>query len=348
MSEVYHSHEQPVQLPLFVTSKVCSCCKREQAFDCFHVDRSRKDGLCRYCKECSQSKHKAQYENNPRRTKRTIRHASDGHKVCSKCLVEKPLDAFYKDPRYTCGLKTECKECISKRRRQWSQVSLAPDFKACTKCGIEKPIDEFYKSSAGKGGYRSACKECCDIQRGHKEPGKRRNVRDIAPGYKWCYSCQREKPLEAFHRDSSKKDGCHSLCVDCFQTAQHERYKAHPIVQTDEMRAYRRKWEQTHRVQRIERYRHYFARRRRLSNGRVSYQRILERDGYHCYICEKAIAPHDLSFDHVIPLTPRAGNPQGTHTADNIKTCHKICNSRKVNKRFEDLTPWDRRGPDTP
>jgi 5-methylcytosine-specific restriction endonuclease McrA len=53
---------------------------------------------------------------------------------------------------------------------------------------------------------------------------------------------------------------------------------------------------------------------------------------------------HTLTFDHIVPLVPRAGDPQGTHTEDNIKPTHRECNARKSNRRLEDLTPFDRRG----
>jgi 5-methylcytosine-specific restriction endonuclease McrA len=95
------------------------------------------------------------------------------------------------------------------------------------------------------------------------------------------------------------------------------------------------------------------ARKKAATTERVSYKRILERDGYHCYICEQPIdssikgrVPGALSFDHIIPLQPREGEPQGTHSEDNIKPAHVACNARKINKPLESLTPFERRGPD--
>jgi len=84
----------------------------------------------------------------------------------------------------------------------------------------------------------------------------------------------------------------------------------------------------------------------------VDYIRILERDGFWCHICCKDIdptikkGPARLVFDHMIPLQPCPGDPQGTHTEDNIKPSHYVCNSRKRNRILEDLTPFQRRGPD--
>jgi 5-methylcytosine-specific restriction endonuclease McrA len=79
----------------------------------------------------------------------------------------------------------------------------------------------------------------------------------------------------------------------------------------------------------------------------VNYQRIIDREGYHCYICNQDILPHHkLAFDHFIPLLPRNGDPIGTHTEDNLYPTHRECNARKSNRKFEDLTDFDKRGPD--
>jgi len=75
---------------------------------------------------------------------------------------------------------------------------------------------------------------------------------------------------------------------------------------------------------------------------KVDYASILERDNNWCYICEKPIL-HDqkMNFDHVIPLA-RGGN----HVADNIRMTHAICNFRKHASLLEEMTPYQRRGPD--
>ena len=56
----------------------------------------------------------------------------------------------------------------------------------------------------------------------------------------------------------------------------------------------------------------------------VSYKKILERDGYVCHICTGQVDTSDIHFDHVVPLARG-----GTHTYDNIKVSHSLCNMRK-------------------
>jgi len=105
------------------------------------------------------------------------------------------------------------------------------------------------------------------------------------------------------------------------------------------------------RLKNAEKRRRREARKRETQSDPVDYQAILKRNGYWCYICESDIDPTitkgrgRLTFDHKIPLTPLPGEPQGTHTEENIHPVHKCCNERKQNRRFENLTPSQRRGP---
>ena len=39
------------------------------------------------------------------------------HKMCHKCLVRQPAEAFYKSKKHKDGLQTQCKTCISARSK---------------------------------------------------------------------------------------------------------------------------------------------------------------------------------------------------------------------------------------
>ena|SRR5438445_2833522 len=62
-------------------------------------------------------------------------------------------------------------------------------------------------------------------------------------------------------------------------------------------------------------------------------------DGYNCHICGGVVAPSDVHFDHVIPLSR-----SGPHSEDNIKVAHSVCNLRKGDLFLEDMSPFQRRG----
>lgn len=58
---------------------------------------------------------------------------------------------------------------------------------------------------------------------------------------------------------------------------------------------------------------------------------LFERDGWMCHLCEQEIQPHRrcpdpqaATMDHIVPLSLG-----GTHTWDNVKASHALCNFRK-------------------
>jgi 5-methylcytosine-specific restriction endonuclease McrA len=93
----------------------------------------------------------------------------------------------------------------------------------------------------------------------------------------------------------------------------HRRYrKNHPDVTRDHARHHKS-----------------LRRARAVGNGieRVSYRRIVERDGMVCHLCGNAVATHELSYDHIVPISRG-----GRHAEDNIKVAHRLCNVRRGNK----------------
>lgn len=68
----------------------------------------------------------------------------------------------------------------------------------------------------------------------------------------------------------------------------------------------------------------YNARKVAATVESVDYNLIWQRDGGICHICGGLVAPNDIHFDHVIPLSKG-----GPHTHDNIKVSHSLCNTRK-------------------
>lgn len=257
---------------------------------------------------------------------------------------------------------------------------LYPTVKICASCKLEKPLSEFHKMSASPDGYRPSCKVC------RKERDNQPKIilqRPLFIFSKVCARCQEEKPIEQFNRMSDTKDGYHVHCRHCQSEYNHqhridhlEDYRARARVKNGKPRtkaqqmkrhqersaidpqylAQRKQWRQNYYQNHKEQAKDFYPRRRALilsaTVGEVDYTRILERDGYFCYICQRDINPNAkagsreaLTFDHIIPLHPRPGEPQGTHSEDNLSPAHHCCNVRKGNRPFETLTPFDRRGP---
>jgi hypothetical protein len=47
----------------------------------------------------------------------------DGKKICTYCLVDKPVEEFGKEALVKSGLKPRCKECISKQNKESNRPS---------------------------------------------------------------------------------------------------------------------------------------------------------------------------------------------------------------------------------
>ena len=53
--------------------KACASCNEVLHFSDFHKDKSKRDGLCSYCKECKKSKDKDHYRKNPEKKKASVK-----------------------------------------------------------------------------------------------------------------------------------------------------------------------------------------------------------------------------------------------------------------------------------
>ena len=242
-------------------------------------------------------------------------------RVCTKCNTEKPLEAFELSENGLYGRRADCKQCRQLQRRERElhpkvKIIPRPGYKFCTACGFEKSLDKFYAHKHGFGGRDPHCKDCRAV-----------------------YESTLKKTPEYRERDR-------------IQHRENKQYWAtHYLTNKEAYRANGREWRRAN----PERARAGALRRKahklKAVVEPVNYKHVLDRDGYICYICEKPIDPAissrrsaGLTFDHKIPLQPRPGEPQGSHTEDNIHPAHHACNVRKGNIPFEQLTPWQRRG----
>ncbi len=189
---------------------------------------------------------------------------------------------------------------------------------------------------------------------------------------KRCTSCLQFKDLDLFpESNQAKKDGTTPSCKECtatylaeYRLKNHDTLKAYdrfrgmsPERKREKRRSetiklrsnpeYARKnaeklarWHEKHPYVKREQSMRKHARLYGVLVETVNYERILERDGLVCHICHGIVTLNDMQFDHVIP--PSRG---GSHTFDNIKVAHSVCNVRKGDLLMEELEPFHRRGP---
>jgi hypothetical protein len=106
--------------------KICCTCRRELKVENFSKNKSCKDGLKQYCKECASKKNK-KYRN------------------ANKDKVLKANKKWYEKSKQDKDVRTKSE--------------LALQVKVCNCCNIEKNVQDFYKR--GNGGFYSECKQCC-------------------------------------------------------------------------------------------------------------------------------------------------------------------------------------------
>lgn len=96
--------------------KTCQKCNQDKQFIQFNKNKSKKDGLDIYCKECV-------IENSKKyRPERIILLPQDpNNKICIKCSKEKSKTEFTIMTKQSDGLNTYCKSCIKEDRknRDW-------------------------------------------------------------------------------------------------------------------------------------------------------------------------------------------------------------------------------------
>lgn len=294
-------------------------------------------------------------------------------KTCSKCHMEKPLTDFYRESIRKDGHKKVCKTCCDLSYYMYSrgeinvnhlvQLPLNFETKVCAHCHVEKALNEFGKT-------QGPCKQCRNARyragdKGQQRASKRNALTPNVKGNRICRRCLVEKPLSEFAASSRDKEGYATQCKECVSYQQYvvnreqslERMRNHYANNKEDYQATMRKWREENKEQDRESHRRWAAehplqyrelakrrkvRRRDATVGKVDYDLIIEQYGFICHICNKEIMDlKDLHMDHVVPLARG-----GAHAQDNLLPAHGICNQRKYDKLMEDLTPYDRRGPD--
>lgn len=156
-------------------------------------------------------------------------------KVCTKCKVEKPKNAFSKYASRRDGLQPWCKECASsaaKKRALANKLKNANGIdvagtKVCTTCQKNKPKTEFNKHASMRDGLQSQCKECAKFsQKKSVLANKLKNTNGIdTSGVKVCPRCHKEKEKTKFGVSLSCRDGSCSYCKECVSRDSRARYE---------------------------------------------------------------------------------------------------------------------------
>lgn len=313
--------------------KVCSDCLQEKPLGSFNKHSQISDGLLPRCKEC-QSKKWSEADEEEKQRRKAIRKASEDtrrDKIRAYDHKRKTTDAYRTMRRVRMAHKWTRMREIRRLKREWAKLQPPPKEIFCSCCKRVKPLNSLSLSKNRRYGRHSYCKQCCNEIASNEESLAKRRVyrqtRELDPQY-------RERRKQAL-------DEWRHANMDKLREQSKLRYANDPI-HVEMIAKSNRKWQLSHPMKMRE---YQMRRRSRLiysTIGTVDYDLILKQYGMHCHICDQAILSHQtLNMDHVIPLARL-----GKHASDNIKPSHAICNYRKGYKLLEEMTAFDRRGPD--
>ncbi len=150
-------------------------------------------------------------------------------RTCPACDKRKPQTAFAPTSRL-------CALCVANGPRETflrgagnapAVAVVAAPLKRCAACKKQKPRTQFSRSSGNPDGLHAYCKPCDSRIRTERKVQAKGEPplpasKDIitatpvpAEPEKRCSSCRETKPLSAFNRDRSRKDGRQPYCRDC-------------------------------------------------------------------------------------------------------------------------------------
>lgn len=317
----------------------------------YHTEEARREAQRAYDRSRTVSYERPQPRPNPRNAPRPA--TREGYRVCNDC-GEKPLAEFHYRNGKPLAICIACERARDRERSRLRRIRKTPEkpkatrlgHKVCNTCLQEKPYSAFMHDSAQKDGYAGRCSQCKSERYQADEEAKA-----VKKAYNDAYREANHEALTTYDRTRSVTDERRTWRKE----RDAERKVTDPTYVAMKRESMNRWREANPLVVRENSHRTKIRRKEAIATTvteRVSYKAILERDGNICYICQQAIdfslkeGPGKLHFDHVIPLRPRKGEPRGTHTASNIRPAHTVCNLRKNNRRFEDLTDFDKRGVD--
>lgn len=200
--------------------------------------------------------------------------------------------------------------------RNWLRLLASILRKLCSTCKTEKPIGEFGKRRNSSDGLEGRCLECVCAKKAEwhaANPGK---------NAEWSRTWRAKNPER--RREQLRK---HAQ-TDAFKATQ-QRYRVTEGAR-EKAREHALAWAKRNPEKKQEMNNRYRARKFGATVGIVDYEEILERDGLWCYLCESAVEPDDIHFDHVVPLSKG-----GEHSMANIRVTHSRCNLSKGDRLLE-------------
>lgn len=238
----------------------------------------------------------------------------DTVKRCSKCELVRSVEEFSKDNRSKDGLQSHCKTCNRKYRQTNSS--------AIAKRKIEYRLANIDRITKQKAEYYQASKDQFFEQRAEY---RRANADHIAEYKAKYYRTNRDRIL--------------AQMAEYYKTSagrRHQYYQDNKDQMAKYLVEYRKTPQGKAACARSSAKRRAALDRTECTLTASEWDKILK---LYCGLCAYCGIEPGKTQDHVIPLIPRPGEPQGTHTQDNVVPACTPCNSSKYNTPIEIWLP---------
>lgn len=98
--------------------KTCSACRRNLPSESFARNRTTRDALQQWCRECAADAYRRKRQGAGHEVREKVEVPPD-HKHCPNCRTVKPHHEWHRSPTQSGGFFSECKTCRAKREREY-------------------------------------------------------------------------------------------------------------------------------------------------------------------------------------------------------------------------------------
>lgn len=208
ISEREHKKQPKKRVLVTWEHKVCVRCKEDKLSNEFYKSWTNHTGLFNICKECCK-----QIAKEKKEAAKNIVYPIE--KKCKTCGIIKPTKDFYKRYEALDGLSLSCIMCKQEKNIiKLKKEQIIVTEKECYTCKVIKPANMFRKNKYSKDGLYFECSACAIKRRNKKiEQIKAEGYEQILE--KVCFTCQINKPINNFIKDSRSSDGHLFECKEC-------------------------------------------------------------------------------------------------------------------------------------
>jgi hypothetical protein len=135
--------------------KYCPGCKVSMSVDRFHKNKSLRDGLFQYCKECNKSRTREYRHSMKKREPHEV--PTPDFKTCHHCQEIKPRDQFWVDREKRDGLYQLCKACRAIEHRKTYIKTIRPRLRSIVAARYGITADIFDSMISSQGGKCPIC-----------------------------------------------------------------------------------------------------------------------------------------------------------------------------------------------